>query len=113
MPKGQNIHGVDVVRFTADFSTIDLFNWCIAKGETSSNVKPGRSDRDVNTPSDSKSEDRIKCATSDLPSGGCMRVPVDDVGTYRCPIDLRKATDALPCARWVVDPSDDDWTGVD
>jgi len=121
VPKGQNIHGVDVVRFTADFSTVDLFNWCIAKGETNTNVNPVCATRVETVGGDSKCEDRSSgdsqrpdsFATSHLPSSRCVRVPVSDVGSYRCPIDLRKASDAVPLERWVVNPEDDDWTGVD
>jgi len=107
---------VDVVRFTADYSTIDLFKWCTTSGGTFVNVKPVNTTHGEGTGADSKCEDPLTPATSHLPASGCMRVPPSEVGTYRCPIDLRKASEAVLCARWVVSPDDsedDDWTGVD
>lgn len=110
LPQNQNLHGEEIVRITADFSSkeffgsIDMSNpWNDKVGATLRE----RVSRDKNSErSDpvSRKELGVPSVTlgalqrsEPLPCAG-MRVGLACDSCHKFPVDLRKATDALPCA---------------
>lgn len=100
VPKGQNPHGVDVVRFTADYAATGLYEQCIGCYPPAHNDLKTDSlivcESDDSEDSTREDQDSLSCNVSPTWTGVVRHSAACSNRTSQ-PVDLRKASDALQC----------------